>query len=106
MPKSVTTLEDGPIMPSADAPFGFSKNLFDGYLFKKGEEVYISAIISRNQGKGNVRTLFDKIEDAGFKIAVPTPFERMKHILKQRGFAPSIEHDDLMGEVEVWRKSA
>ena len=84
-----TTLDDGVILPSSSAPFGFS-----------------SAIISRKEGSGNVKKLFDLIECAGFRIAAPTPFARMLHILQVRGFRPTFEHDDLMGTVEVWRKAA
>ena len=35
--------------------FGFTSDLFEGYLWKKENDIYISFIISIHEGKGNLR---------------------------------------------------
>lgn len=95
-----------------DSDFGkeivFTSDRFEGqmgpmpgsYLWKTGNEIYISAIISKHKGQGYLSELFKKIEAAGYQIAVPTPLTTMEAILKKKGFVPKI---DEVG-TEVWRK--
>ena len=79
--------------------FGFSSDLYEGYLWKKGEDIYISFIVSKKSGEGNLSKLFAQIENAGFRVAVPTPLGKMESILQKKGFVPTLEED-----WEVWRK--
>lgn len=87
--------QDGEI--KIDSPlakeFGFISNKFEGYLWKTGNDIYISFIISKQEGKGNLRKLFDTIIEKGYNIKVPTPFPRMEAICKKLGFKLIIEKD-------------
>ena len=65
--------------------FGFTSDLFFGYLWKLGDVIMISFIESRQEKKGNLRALFDHIEARGFTVAVPTPSSRMRAICRKRG---------------------
>lgn len=100
---------DGCIEPDSERGkrFGFTRDLFDGYLFESGEDIYISFIVSLQQGKGNLRKLFDSILKAGYNVKVPTPFARMRMIIEELGFKHTIEYSkDLGGEsVDVWIKT-
>ncbi len=85
--------------------FGFTSDLFDGWLWKDGKYIWISMIISKHEGKGNLRRLFEKIQKKGFGIKVPTPFARMTAILKKNGFEQSFQRvEPLEDELEVWTK--
>ena len=98
-------LPDGQIEPDSAVgkALGFTSDKFEGWLWKTGDRVLISMIVSLQEGKGNVRALFDAIEASGLKVAVPTPFARMKKIIQKRGFKMHIEHDPVMGPCEVWQ---
>lgn len=77
---------------------------FAGYLWKDGNYVYISFIISLEPGKGNLKKLFDSIMEQGYGIKIPTPFARMENICKKNNFKHIVEEDDKMGSVDVWIK--
>ena len=97
-------LPDGQIEPDSDVgkALGFTSDKFEGWLWKTGDRVLISMIVSLQEGKGHLRSLFDAIEARGLKVAVPTPFARMKKICKLRGYKMHVEHDPEMGPCEVW----
>jgi hypothetical protein len=78
---------------------GFTSNLFEGYLFKVNKSIYISLIVSKKEGKGNLTKLFNKILEKGYKIMVPTPLGKMKEIVKSKGFEQRFEKG-----FEVWEK--
>ena len=82
--------------------FGFTSDLFDGWLWVKGDTVYISFIISLEAGKGHFRGLVNRILRAGFKVAVPTPIADMEYIVKKWGFTRTFEHFDSKEPCEVW----
>lgn len=84
---------------------GFTSDKFspDSYLWRVGERITISFIISKHEGKGNLSALFNNIESIGLRIAVPTPFARMQAILEKKGFVMHLKDTD-MGECEVWEK--
>lgn len=96
-----------------DTPFakelGFTSDKFSGWLSKRGDYIYISLIESLNPRKGNLSKLFDRIQERGYGIKVPTPFPLMERILRKRGgfvktlepFAP--EHG-INDPCEVWVK--
>ena len=67
-------MKDGKIDPSTEAPFGFSESLFnDSFLWKAGNEIYLSLIISQHPGRGNVRRLIKNILKEGYIVKIPTP---------------------------------
>jgi len=84
---------------------GFTSDKFDGWLWFHDPYVYISFIVSKDEGKGNLAHLFQSITDRGYGIKVPTPFARMKEICVKQGFSPSKEWFDEAGDwSEVWVK--
>jgi hypothetical protein len=72
---------------------GFTSDLFDGYLWKRGRRIIISFIESLDPGKGHLKALFDRIESLGYTIAVPTPSKRMRVICEKRGMVACWEED-------------
>ncbi len=83
---------------------GFTSDKFDGYLWKKGNYIVISFIISLQERQGNLKKLFSKIMDKGYGIKVPTPFARMQKICMDNGFRRTEElfkEADCMGEMWV-----
>jgi len=86
------------------AKIGFTSDKFSGYLWRQGDRIIISLIESRIEGRGDLSRLFEAIERAGYRVAVPTPSARMQGILEHKGFAPHLERDPVMGVVEIWEK--
>jgi hypothetical protein len=83
---------------------GFTSDLFDGYLWKTRDIIYISAIISRSPKNGHLKHLFSKIEALGYAIQVPNPLPTMIPVLKHLGFKPRINYDPEYGSIDVWIK--
>ena len=77
---------------------GFTSDKFQGYLWKAGDYIYISAIKSIHPEQGNLSTLLACIEEKGFNTKVPTPPPKTETILNQKGFKRTIEKAD----IEVW----
>ena len=101
MKEKCETIQEGmiPLGSPAANELGFTADLFDGYLWRVGQAVYISFIISLLPGKGNLSRLFNAIEAHELQIAVPTPFPHMQAILERKGFVPHYDDD-----CEVWQK--
>ena len=101
-------MEDGQINPDSENGkiFGFTSELFEGYLWKKKNDIYISLIISKQEGKGNLKKLFNNILGQGFNVKVPTPFPRMQNIVSKLGFIKTFEQEKDFGDIEVWCKNA
>lgn len=102
-------IPDGMISPGSPAGnlLDFTEDLFeaDSYLWRTDNEITVSLIFSRYEGKKNLSRLFRRIEELGFEIAVPTPFARMQAILEHWGFVGKMELcEDLDDWVEYWRK--
>jgi hypothetical protein len=93
----VLKVNDGMILLDQNE-LGFTSDKFDGYLWKKGNDILVSFIISKDEGKGNVRFLFDSILKSGHTVKVPTPFARMRMICERLGFRQEFEHDPMYGE--------
>lgn len=85
--------------------YGFTSDKFDGYLWRDGQRILVSFIMSIREGAGNLSSLFSAIERDGLNVAVPTPFPRMQLILMRKGFAPHVERDEMGNSVMVWEKS-
>lgn len=86
------------------AAFGFTADLFDGYLWKQGRLITISFIESRQPGQGHFSALVKRCLDMGFAVGVPTPLGKIRAILMHLRFTPGlVEYPD--GEVvELWLK--
>jgi len=84
---------------------GFTPDKFEGYLWHKANCIIISLIISKRPKQGNVSRLFERILSLGYSIAVPTPSNRMRAIVKAKGFVQTWQWDDLWeGYIELWVK--
>ena len=81
---------------------GFTSDKFDGWLWRKGKDIYISFIVSLNEGQGNLSKLFDRILELGYNIKVPIPLGKMRLILTKKSFRRNWEYDKRFGKVEVW----
>jgi hypothetical protein len=80
---------------------GFTSDKYDGYLWKQGESIFISFIVSRQ--RGNFRELVRRIHDLGLTVKVPTPLGQMQQILLKNGYQHTVELDEDIGEgVDVW----
>jgi len=81
--------------------FGFTSEKFKrmSYLWKKGKYITISMIASN--GRGNFKSLVDKILSDGYGVKIPTPLGRMQHIVRKNGYKHTFEHDEV-GSHEVW----
>lgn len=98
-------MKDGIINPSSTAPFGFSAELFDGWLWKIGNDIMISFIECRLPCQGHFRRLIENILSHGFNVKIPTPLGRMKRIVQRNGYEKTNVFDKDFGEmIEVWVK--
>lgn len=86
--------------------YGFTSDKFMpwSYLWKSGNEIWISAVQSREEGKGYFSQLLDKISQQGLSIVVPTPLGKMVAILKHKGFTQGSREFELGECGEVWIK--
>jgi len=84
---------------------GFTSDKFEGWLWKNGNDIWISFIESKHKGRGDLSRLFETILEKGYTIKVPTPVDKMKLILIKKGFKKTTEFDERTGKlVEVWVK--
>lgn len=79
---------DGIVLPGTERAkkLAFDEAAFQGYLWKSGDEVWISEIHSKVIGEGNFSKLTKYINELGYKIMVPTPINNMEAILIHLGF--------------------
>lgn len=100
---SQTALLDGIIELDSERSkvLGFTRDKYDGYLWKAGGAVIISFIVSKR--RGNFRELVRRIHALGLAVKVPTPLGRMKAIVRKNGYQHTKEPFDEAGEhVDVW----
>jgi hypothetical protein len=88
---------------------GFTSDRFETmsylWVYPKKKTVWISFIMSIESHKGYLRSLFDTIEEKGYKIIVPTPFPRMEDICLKRGMVKVLTNDNDIGEtIEIMVK--
>jgi len=86
---------------------GFTSDKFDGWLWftpdKQG--IYISFIVSKQPGQGNLLELLKAILESGRRILVPTPSGRMRNILRRQKFRAGLEWSEEVKEhFECWVK--
>jgi hypothetical protein len=81
---------------------GFTSDKYDGYLWKNGDSIMVSFIVSKQ--RGNFRALVRRIHALGLTVKVPTPLGRMQYIVAKNGYKHTIEYcEEMDGEpVEVW----
>jgi len=101
---SAATLLDGIINLDTDRAkvLGFTSDKYEGYLWKQGDAVMVSFIVSKQ--RGNFRELVRRIHALGLTVKVPTPLGRMQEILLKNGYQHTQESfDEAPGEmVDVW----
>jgi len=106
--KQIFTLFGGDVPIEMDSEpakqLGFTSERFEGWLWKHGKYIYVSYIVSRQEGKGNLSRLFKRIQSFGFGIKVPIPFPKMEMILRSHGFKHTLEDfkEAKAPNVEVW----
>lgn len=81
--------------------WGFTSDKFAGYLWKTGNSIIISCIVSHDQGKGNFKHLIERILADGLSIQIPTPSARMRHLATKWGGKEKWIEDKDFGLVEV-----
>jgi hypothetical protein len=99
-----SAIKDGIINPSASAPFGFTPDFFDGWLWKKGDAIIVSFIFSLDPGKGHFKRLVENILSSGFAVKIPTPLGEMARIVRKNGYVPTLEYHENYGIVALWTK--
>ena len=100
---SLATSPDGIVELDSDRGrlLGFTTDRFDGYLWKKGDYIWVSFIVSK--AKGNFRELVERICSLGMGVKVPTPLGRMTEIVRKAGYRETFEWVEKIGEaVETW----
>ena len=70
-----------------------------GYACIHDKTLYLSAIKSKEPGKGTFRRFLDKVEGEFDVIKVPTPSMRMREILTKRGYLTTEEYSKEMEDV-------
>lgn len=80
-------IERGCIPPDCDfaKEIGFTSDRFSGYLWKRGNVISVSLIMSRKEGRGNFLRLLNALKEKGYDIAVPNPGNRMALICDRFG---------------------
>lgn len=80
---------------------------FDGYISEDGKGVWISFIVSKQEGKGNFKRFLEELKLKYSWIKIPTPSVRMFMIAIQNGFKPKKEYFEPVkewGDVLIWNK--
>ncbi len=97
-------MDDGIINTDTDRgrQLGFTSEAYEGYLWKTGNAIIISFIMSKK--KGNFRKLVGRIHALGYSVKVPTPLGRMEDILKRNGYRHTVERfaPDDPSPCDVW----
>ena len=92
---------DGIIELDSDSgrELGFTSERFGGYLWKTGNYITVSLIMSNK--RGNFRELVECIQHRGYGVIIPTPLGRMEEIVRKNGYVQRWEDSDF-GPVELW----
>jgi hypothetical protein len=79
---------------------GFTSDKFIGYLWlhPKSKKVVISAIMSQQPNRGNLRRLFKMLWAKGYCIEVPEPSPALEYICQRYGFKRKVIWDDVFKE--------
>ena len=81
-------IKRGLIKPGTESgvALGFVADKFKGYLWRRGDMIFISMIESKIPAHGHFSGLLAEIEDMGFNVHVPNPVPLMQKILTKKGF--------------------
>lgn len=94
-------MNDGIILLNSErgGVFGFTSDKFhgDSYLFKEGNNIFVSFIECVTPGCGHFRELVQAILRQGYAVKVPTPGARMGEILLKNGFTHAMEPAEEVG---------
>ena len=86
---------------------GFTSDRFgSSWLWKKGNDMYISMVIAKTPGQGHFREVYDNLRKEGYTIKIPTPFAILRDFCERHGFKKTVEHDEKAGDCEIWVKPA
>jgi hypothetical protein len=79
-------LPNGLIEPSKDSKIGFTPDIFEGCLFKRGNEVWIARIhiFPFKQGMKHFSRLLEGLSEYSIRVACPSFY--MRQILTRKGF--------------------
>lgn len=95
-------------MITVDSEFGkeigFTSDNFERgcHLWKIDNNIFISIIEAKYQGRGVFSALVKKIESLKFSVLVPTPLAQMEKILKRWGWGPKFRTNGRDGECISW----
>lgn len=67
--------------------------------------IWLTMVISRQEGKGNVRQFIHDLHIKGYTVKAPDPFPKMEKILKSMGFTMTAEVDFEGTDHEVWHSN-
>ena len=79
--------------------FGFTRDRYRGWLWRKGDTIYVSLIECVTPGCGDFRRLVETIRAQGLVVKVPTPLGKMCQICEHMGFEGTREY---VQELEAW----
>ncbi len=81
------------------AQYGWTSDLFRGYISIVDKTIWISSVWSLQKGKGNFSRFVKNLHEAGFLVKVPGPFPKMTEICKHMGFINKPEFFPEMDEM-------
>lgn len=98
------------LSPDQAAEYGFTKDLFSGWIAKIDNNIIISMIESKHPGRGDFSRFVQGLWDRGFTVQIPTPMGIMIDFVLGHGFTKSLVPFDPeipeAGMVELWTKEA
>lgn len=80
---------------------------FTGWMWEHDDGIWISCIISKEEGKGNFLRLLEELKSKYNWIRIPTPSSRMAMIAFRNGFKLKKEWFEEFveeGEILIWKK--
>lgn len=104
--KGWALLPDEPVPPGhpGAARLGWTSEWWHpmSYIYREGKQVYLSVVIALHPGHGHFSELVERLLASGLTVKVPSPSAELRSILRHLRFRPSVEEDELHGEVWVW----
>lgn len=70
---------------------GFTKAKFLGYLYEDGEICWLSLVVSKEPGQGNLSRVLKNLRELGMEVRVPTPSSDMEMILTANGYEMHVD---------------
>jgi hypothetical protein len=100
-------MEDGVIEVDSDRGkvIAFTSRIWakESFLWKRGNVIFISAIMSIEPGDGSFREMVRMFSACGYTVKIPTPTGKMVDIVRKCGYRHEKDFSEEMGEeVDVW----